>query len=138
MIERFDAPPPEALAIRWRVFVEEQGVPEADELDGTDGGCAHWLLREADGRAVATLRSKVTDGEMHVGRVATLADARGRGHGRALMDAAVAEAQAGGLRAVVLSAQESAVAFYEAQGFRAEGAPYMDAGIPHRTMRRAP
>jgi predicted GNAT family N-acyltransferase len=37
---------------------------------------------------------------------------------------------------VVLSAQLRATEFYRAHGFAEEGAEYLDAGIPHRTMRR--
>jgi len=34
------------LAIRRRVFVEEQRVPSRDERDGHDEACLHWLAAE--------------------------------------------------------------------------------------------
>nr|NIR61581.1 GNAT family N-acetyltransferase [Gammaproteobacteria bacterium] len=37
---------------------------------------------------------------------------------------------------VFLNAQTSAVPFYQARGFMAEGEVFMEAGIPHRRMRR--
>jgi ElaA protein len=36
----------------------------------------------------------------------------------------------------VLSAQVHAAGFYRAHGFVEQGAEYLDAGIPHRDMRR--
>ena len=134
-IERSDVLGPEVLAIRRAVFIEEQGIPEAAELDGTDGGCVHWLVRE-DGAPVATLRTKAAGDELKIGRVATLVAARGRGHGRRLMEAAMADARGAGLSRAYLSAQAEVIPWYEAFGFAAEGPAYDDGGIPHRDMRR--
>ncbi len=120
-------------AIRRAVFMEEQGIPAALEFDGTDGGCVHWVLSEA-GEAVATLRTKTADGVCKIGRVATLAHARGRGHAARLMRAALEAARAEGAARAYLSAQESVIPWYEGFGFVAEGATYDDAGIPHRDM----
>ena len=47
----------------------------------------------------------------------------------------IALARARGDGRVVLNAQVHAIGFYERHGFAAEGAEFMDAGIPHRTMR---
>ncbi|WP_374058418.1 GNAT family N-acetyltransferase [Marinitenerispora sediminis] len=41
-----------------------------------------------------------------------------------------------GLRAVELHAQTHALDFYARLGYTAYGAEFMDAGIPHRHMRR--
>jgi predicted GNAT family N-acyltransferase len=48
-----------------------------------------------------------------------------------------AEAQAQGLQGVKLAAQESAVTFYLRLGYELFGEPFMDAGIPHRWMKKA-
>ncbi|KIT15007.1 GNAT family N-acetyltransferase [Jannaschia aquimarina] len=135
MIARHDELPPEAVAIRRAVFIEEQGIPEPLELDGTDPGFTHWVLHEND-HPVATLRSKVTDGEVKIGRVATLARARGRGHAKRLIEAAMEAARRDGATRAYLSAQETVIPWYESLGFTAEGPPYDDAGIPHRDMRK--
>ncbi|WP_308917403.1 GNAT family N-acetyltransferase [Jannaschia sp. LMIT008] len=133
VVEVFDVLPPAAEAIRRAVFIEEQSVPEALELDGTDDGYLHWVLSEG-GRPAATLRSRVRDGVLKVGRVATLADHRGRGHARRLMAEAMARGRAEGARRAYLSAQEAVIPWYEGLGFVAEGPAYDDAGIPHRDM----
>lgn len=121
------------LAIRRTVFIEEQGIPEAAELDGTDGGCIHWLLVDA-GDAVATLRTKAQGDQIKIGRVATLLQARGRGHAARLMEAAMAQARDAGLMRAYLSAQVEVIPWYERFGFVAEGPAYDDGGIPHRDM----
>lgn len=123
----------EATAIREEVFVREQGVPRELELDDIDAQCLHALARHADGRALGTARL-LPDG--HIGRMAVRAEWRGRGVGSALLEGLVRVAHARGLREVALSAQTHALDFYRRHGFNVEGETYLDAGIPHRAMRR--
>ena len=124
-----------AFAIRRAVFMVEQGIPEPLEFDATDATATHFLATEA-GRPVGTARTYVAGGEGRIGRVAVLADARGRGIGRALVLAAMDHLQAAGVGRARLSAQTRAMGLYERLGFRAEGGVYDDAGIPHRDMVR--
>jgi predicted GNAT family N-acyltransferase len=123
----------ELLAVRYAVFVEEQGVPLALELDGKDAAARHLLVRSRDGRPIATGRL-LPEGQ--IGRMAVLPDWRGRGIGRQLLEALLQQARARQLPTVFLHAQVGALGFYQAAGFVAEGETFMDAGIPHRTMRR--
>lgn len=120
-------------ALRRRVFIEEQAVPEADELDGRDSGALHLLA--FDGKPLGTARLLIEGATGKIGRVCVLAEARGRGIGQALMREAVQvlRAQPGVTRAK-LGAQIHALGFYEALGFRAFGPDYQDAGIGHRDM----
>jgi predicted GNAT family N-acyltransferase len=123
------------LAIRRRVFVQGQGVPEAIEIDGLDPGCAHFLAQDG-ARAVGTARLREVDGAAKVERVAVLESERGRGIGRVLMRALEAEAGARGLGEVVLNAQEAVIPFYERLGYASEGERFFEADIPHRRMRK--
>lgn len=117
--------------IRRRVFIEEQGVPEALEWDDEDDLAQHWLAL-VDGQPVGTARMLPSG---HIGRMAVLIRARGQGVGSALLQQSIAHARAKQLREVYLHAQTHALAFYERHGFIAEGPEFIDAGIPHRTMR---
>lgn len=119
-----------ASAIRRVVFIEEQLVPREEEWDGRDPESHHFLAL-ADGRPVGTARLLP---DAHIGRVAVLAEARGRGIGVALMRAAIATARRHGHPAVELAAQIHALAFYESLGFRPFGDTFIEAGILHRNM----
>lgn len=118
--------------IRRKVFIEEQHVPEELEWDGLDDQASHWLALE-DGIPAGTVRM-LADG--HIGRMAVLRDFRGQGIGSDLLLAAVAQAEQDQLYDVFLYAQLQAQTFYQRAGFIGAGNEFMDAGIPHTTMRR--
>ena len=123
-------------ALRRAVFIEEQGVAEALEVDGRDEGAIH-LLATVDGRPAGTARLLVTGATGKIGRVCVLPAHRGTGLGRALIRAALDRlAQEPGVQMALLGAQTHALGFYEALGFVARGPVYDDAGIPHRDMTR--
>ncbi|OBS11015.1 GNAT family N-acetyltransferase [Acidihalobacter prosperus] len=118
--------------LRETVFVHEQGVPAALEIDEFDPRSLH-LLAEYAGQPVGTGRL-LEDG--HIGRLAVLREYRGRGIGKALLDALVREAVRRDFAEAVLSAQLHAIPFYERAGFAVCGPEFLDAGIVHREMRR--
>ncbi|WP_405054017.1 GNAT family N-acetyltransferase [Tabrizicola sp.] len=121
-------------ALRRTVFIEEQGVSEADEVDDLDDQAIH-LLATDQGRPVGSARLLITGEVGKVGRVCVLPAARGTGLSAALMRAAVAELRTvPGVRRVKLGAQTQALAFYARLGFTATGPVYLDAGIAHRDM----
>lgn len=121
---------PEAMPIRYSVFVQEQGVPEELEHDEFDTLSLHAVARE-NGHAVGTGRL-LPDG--HIGRLAVLAPWRRGGVGRTLMECLLAAAQARGDARVILHAQVDAVPFYARLGFVEDGSVFMEAGIAHTTM----
>lgn len=125
------------LALRRRVFIEEQGVSEADELDGYDATAQHVLALHA-GEPVGTARVLIKENVAKIGRVCVVKDQRGSGLGAQLIKAALdlARAQPTVTRAQ-LGAQVHALGFYERLGFTAFGSVYDDAGIDYRDMERA-
>lgn len=128
---------PEAFAIRRAVFCREQGVPEAEEMDGRDAACRHYLVR-ALGQPIATARiMQAGPGCEKVQRVAVMARHRRGGIGTALMRRIIEDAQARGVRRLELDAQCYVEAFYRALGFVTESDVFLEAGIPHVRMARA-
>ena len=122
------------LALRRVVFIEEQNVPEPDEIDGLDPDCLHLLA--VDGATpVGTARILIEGDMAKIGRVCVLKSHRGTGLGAALIRAALGAAQGQATQAK-LGAQIHALGFYEKLGFTATGPVYDDAGIPHRDMVR--
>ena len=123
----------QVMPVRMAVFVVEQGVPEDIERVAFDAVSRHAIARDAAGAVVATGRL-LPDG--HIGRMAVAAPLRGKGVGGAVLEALVAEAARAGLAEVALNAQVHALAFYRRHGFAEYGDVFMEAGIPHRAMRR--
>jgi predicted GNAT family N-acyltransferase len=124
----------QARQIRDAVFVEEQKVPRDIEWDEHDSPSRHVIARDSDGGAIGTGRL-LPDG--HIGRMAVLADWRGKGVGRALLERLLEEARLRGHAHLALHAQTRASGFYRRFGFVEEGPEFMEAGIPHRTMVRS-
>jgi ElaA protein len=129
--------PEECVAIRRRVFIDEQGVPEADELDGRDAERAHFLARDAAGRAIGCACLRPYGAQHKVERVAVLPELRGGGLGRDLMTAVEAQARAVGARDLVLHAQATVVEFYTKLGWTSVGPVFHEAGIAHQKMEKA-
>ncbi|QOR72160.1 GNAT family N-acetyltransferase [Ruania alkalisoli] len=147
-----DAADPQAVArvhaIRFEVFVDEQGVAPSDELDDRDyePGTRHLLAVRETGSSngVQDLgTARLLDdgpGMAHASRVAVRSLARGLGVGRVLMTALEREALAAHADRcdpadeirMVLSAQESALGFYAALGYAVSTKRYQEAGIWHR------
>ena len=132
----------QALAIRHSVFVDEQGVPEEEEIDEHDlpkawsRSAVHVLGRLGHMPVVtARLLLDAPPGQLpHIGRVAVLKEYRGRGYGRAIVETLHDEARRRGFPGVTLAAQLHAVPFYERLGYTARGEIFLDAGIEHRDM----
>lgn len=124
---------PDLRSVRETVFVQEQNVPLDMEWDELDPLCRHVLARDAEGRPIGT--GRLTP-EHSIGRMAVLADWRGRGVGNALLLALIEEARRAGWRKVSLHAQVSAIGFYVRHGFLPYDAPFVEAGIDHQSMRR--
>ncbi|MCY4013099.1 MAG: GNAT family N-acetyltransferase [Gammaproteobacteria bacterium] len=113
------------------MFVEEQGVPEAEEWDGQDEASRHFIAEDDTGTAVGTARLMPSG---QIGRMAVLKPLRGKGIGARLLAAAVDAARQGGSERIFLHAQTQAAGFYERAGFRGAGETFMEAGIEHRPM----
>ena len=122
------------LRLRRTVFIEEQGVSEADERDEHDAAAIH-LVAMRGGVPVGTARLVLQGGEGKIGRVCVLSAARGQGIGAALVLFAVGLCRrAPGVATARLGAQTHATGFYARLGFEARGPVYVDAGIDHRDM----
>ena len=120
--------------LRRVVFIEEQGVSEADEIDDQDDIATH-LLAHWQGAPAGSARLFEVEGLGKIGRVCVLAHLRGNGIGAALILAAVAHFRTcSAVQKVKLGAQTHALGFYEKLGFVAIDAPYLDAGIDHQDM----
>lgn len=121
---------PLAREIRSEVFIEEQGVSQADEWDDQDESATH-LIAFYQGQPVGTAR--ITQAGK-IGRMAVLKTHRNKGIGTAMLNQLIDHAQQRGDDQLILWSQTHALAFYQQSGFIAFGEEFLDAGIPHIAM----
>ena len=126
-----------ARAIRREVFIGEQGVSEAEEMDALDGESRHYVAHVA-GLPAGTARLRAyAPGIAKLERMAVRAAHRRSGVGRALLTRIETDAAADGTREIVLHAQDHALGFYARCGYRVDGDGFAEAGIPHHRMRKS-
>jgi predicted GNAT family N-acyltransferase len=128
----------DALAVRHEVFVEGQGVPEALEVDAHEheASTTHFVAYDAGEPIGAARMRRLDDATVKAERVAVLADRRGEGWGRRLMDRLEREAAAAGATRVRLHAQTPVEAFYHRLDYRTTSEEFEEAGIPHVAMEK--
>jgi predicted GNAT family N-acyltransferase len=125
-----------AYAIRRRVFIEEQQVPEEIELDADDARAFHALATVGKDAIGCGRMLDHGDGEVKIGRMAVLPEFRGTGVGRDILRFLMKSARDRGLRKAILHAQLSAQGFYLKEGFMPLGDVFDEAGIAHRKMEK--
>jgi predicted GNAT family N-acyltransferase len=125
----------EVFHIRKTVFVEEQQVPLEEEIDEYENDSTHFVLYE-ENKAVGAGRFRILDGIGKVERICVLKSTRGKGAGRKLMLAIEEYAKHQPLSQLKLNAQTYAIPFYEGLGYQVVSDEFLDAGIPHKTMKK--
>jgi predicted GNAT family N-acyltransferase len=126
-----------ALNLRRRVFCEEQGVPEHEELDGRDDEGLHLVAVDHGGSVLATCRLLFAGSTVQFSRLAVEPSERRRGIASALLTAAEQESVSGGARRMVLHAQTYALDLYVAHGWQSRGKRFVEAGIEHVAMEKS-
>jgi len=128
------------LRLRSAIFVVEQDCV-FPEMDGRDPQCEH-LCGWNGAELVAYLRlvpPGVRTKEVALGRVVVEKSARGQGLGREVMLEGLKRcAQRYPGQPVKVSAQQHLEAFYDSLGFATDGAAYLEDGIWHVDMVKAP
>ena len=120
-----------AFAIRKKVFVEEQKVPEEIEWDEFEYIANHVLAYIQD-KPVGTARWRQTQKGMKLERFAVLPEFRSCGVGKKLVHFILKELM--NSETIYLHAQEHVVQFYEHFGFVKKGSKFFEADIPHWLM----
>jgi predicted GNAT family N-acyltransferase len=127
----------ECFRIRAEVFIVEQGVPADLERDEHDSKALHFIAL-ADGQSVGTARVVLGDRgtSAKIGRMAVYRSNRGLGIGKLLIAAIEGYPDLKRVHTFFLDAQTHALQFYEGLGYEAYGKEFMDAGMPHRCMKK--
>ncbi|MBM6618180.1 GNAT family N-acetyltransferase [Bacillus suaedaesalsae] len=123
----------DALKVRREVFIEEQQVPEEEEIDQYEDICTHVVVYD-DNKPVATGRLRDYEGIGKLERICVLSSHRSHGLGKVVMDQLESIAEKQGFSKLKLNAQTHAEGFYAKLGYETVSDIFMDAGIPHVTM----
>ncbi|MFJ4175371.1 GNAT family N-acetyltransferase [Microbacterium sp. NPDC089696] len=131
------------LWLRISVFVVEQraAYPDLDGRDLEPDTQLVWLEEEDEVLATARIlfdaATATSDRMIRVGRVATAANARGRGLGSELMQAVIGRVEQREPHVpITLDAQKHLAHWYAQFGFAISGAEFIEDGIPHVPMTR--
>ena len=124
--------------LRWRVLRKPWGQPSGSERDELDAAATHVAGYDEAKRLVCVGRLHVV--ETGVGQVRYMAveeSVRGRGLGQAVLDELERLAKRQGMTAIRLHARESAVGFYQRNGYATEGEGHtLFAVVHHSKMRK--
>jgi len=133
-----DATIEDAHTVRRIVFIDEQGVSEAEEMDGRDEDATHVVAYDTEGGLpVGTARLRRKDERVgKIERVAVREEYRGEGLGARLMDEIETEARREGCSSITLHAQTAVEEFYEELGYRTTSGVFEEASIPHVEMEK--
>jgi len=120
-----------AFVIRRKVFVEEQGcTPELEQANEDES--VHFLA-VADDQPCGTCRWRKMEQGYKLERFAVLPAFRGKGVGRAMVTAVLADLPPEA-DYIYLNAQLDAMVLYAGFGFVPEGEQFEEAGIQHFKM----
>jgi predicted GNAT family N-acyltransferase len=123
----------DAYSVRRTVFVDEQQVPEEEEIDQFEDDATHIVLYDNE-VPVGAARLRVLDGIGKLERICVLSSSRKNGAGKLLVNKLEEIAIEQGVSKLKLNAQTHAIPFYERLGYETVSDVFMDAGIPHVTM----
>jgi len=125
----------DAFSVRKKVFVEEQHVPMEEEIDQFEDSSTHFVLYD-DSTPCGAGRFRLLDGVGKVERICVLRSYRGTGAGKKIMEAIEEYASSRKIASLKLNAQTQAIPFYEKLGYEVVSDEFLDAGIPHKTMKK--
>lgn len=135
-IERFMTAPEQALEVRIKVFVEEQGF--RDQFDEIDAVAAHFVAFDEENQPVGTCRVFVGEDEnvYLLGRLAVMKEYRGQKLGSKIVEMAESYVREAGGKELRLHAQYQVAEFYEKLGYSSFGDIEEEEGHPHIWMKK--
>jgi len=126
----------DAFDVRRIVFIGEQDVPEEEEIDEYEDDAVHFVLYDGEKPAGAG-RFRILEGIGKVERICVLKSNRKSGAGVAIMKKIEDYAKEQGVSVLKLNAQTHAIPFYSKLGYETVSEEFLDAGIPHKTMKKS-
>ena len=127
----------QACDLRNRLLRQPLGLVLTPEELAEDTAREHFVAM-AQGRVIGTVSASGQGSECwRIKQMAVDAAWQGRGVGARLLQAAERRGREQGATQAMLHARETARAFYEKQGYAADGAAFTELGLPHVAMVKA-
>ncbi|MBT33771.1 MAG: hypothetical protein CMO01_29250 [Thalassobius sp.] len=124
----------EALYLRRKVFSEEQGIPEALDLDGKDDEAYH-LIALIEEKIVATGRINFENRKGHISRIAVHPEHRKEGLGKKVVDQLISLAKSEDINFLYLYPHSYLEKFYMSFGFSTVPDSHEDLEGGHQIIR---
>ncbi|MGO4889386.1 GNAT family N-acetyltransferase [Anaerobacillus sp. MEB173] len=125
----------DAYSIRKEVFVNEQKVPPEEEIDHLEGEATHFVVYDHQ-KPIGAGRFRVVDGYGKVERICIAKANRKQNVGLHLMNDIESYAKEKEITQLKLNAQIQAEGFYKKLGYKTYSDTFLDAGIPHVSMKK--
>ena len=121
------------VIIRSEVFLIEQNVPIKEEIDFYDRSAIQFIAYDED-TPIGAARFRVIERKGKVERVCVKKAYRKKGVGKLIMNTIEEYAKTQNITHLVLSAQLTALPFYQKLGYQEYGDVFLDANIEHKMM----
>lgn len=125
------------LELRYRVLREPLGMTRDEVVFPFECESLHLVAEAEDGRVIGCVLfhpESATGGRLF--QMAVHGSGQRGGLGRTLITTLEAELRRRGFHDVHLHARAEVVGFYERLGYATYGEPYVEIGLPHRSMRK--
>ncbi|PWA12758.1 GNAT family N-acetyltransferase [Pueribacillus theae] len=126
----------DALYVRSVVFVEEQHVPVELEIDEHENHAIHFIVYNDEEKPIGAGRLRKVDNGGKIERISVLREFRNKGLGRLLMQKIEQTAKEKQWLPLLLNAQIQVETFYKSLGYSTCSETFMEAGIPHVSMKK--
>mgnify|MGYP001627248804 FL=1 len=123
--------------LRWQVLRAPWQQPPGSEQDELEPSSFHQMLLDPQGQVAAVGRLHQVDNDTAQVRYMAVAEPwQGKGAGSRILQALEQQAVQLGMKYIVLNARDSALAFYQRQGYRVVAAAPTQFGITHQRMQK--
>jgi GNAT superfamily N-acetyltransferase len=127
----------DALRLRECVLREPLGLTFTDAEIADEPNCFHLAAYDGDRMIAILLLRPVDETRLKMRQVAVCPSHQGRGVGAALIGFAEEFARTRGSKTMTAHARATALGFYAKLGYSIQGAPFIEATIPHQLVTKA-
>ena len=126
----------QTVALRNEVLRMPLGLAFSEEELHEEKDSFHLASWSGDALMACLVLKPLTDTQLQMRQLAVRDDCRRQGAGRALVHYSESFAREHSYGEIILHARETALGFYEKQGYEAEGDSFTEVGLPHLAMRK--